>query len=70
VAQGVASNAVDVSVLPRLEKFVAEKVGDAGRESLHRARSIVTFSDEVRRERLPEVDSWLRAHASAWKVQQ
>jgi hypothetical protein len=31
---------------------------------------MVTFSDEVRRERLPEVDIWLRAHALAWKVQQ
>ncbi|HEY5757498.1 MAG TPA: M1 family metallopeptidase [Steroidobacter sp.] len=70
VAQGVASNAVDVTVLPRLEKFVTEKVGDAGRESLNRTRSMVTFRDEVRRERLPEVDTWLRAHASAWKVQQ
>jgi len=70
VAQGVASNSVDVSLLPRLEKFVAEQVGDAGRESLNRARSIVTFSDEVRRERLPQVDTWLRANASAWKVQQ
>jgi aminopeptidase N len=69
VAQGVASNAVDVSLLPRLEKFVTEQVGDAGRASLNRARSIVTFSDEVRRERLPQVDTWLRTHASAWKAQ-
>ncbi len=69
MAQGVASEAVDLTLLPRLEKFVAEKIGDAGRESLHRARSSMTFSDEVRRERLPEVDAWLRQHASAWKVQ-
>jgi aminopeptidase N len=69
MAQGVAAEAVDLTLLPRLEKFVAEKVGDAGRESLHRARSSMTFSDEVRRERLPEVDAWLRQHAAAWKVQ-
>lgn len=69
MAQTVAGNAVDLALLPRLEKFVAEKVGDAGRESLQRARSRMTFSDEVRRERLPEVDAWLRQHAAAWKTQ-
>lgn len=69
MAQAVASNAVDLTLLPRLEKFVADKVGDAGRESLHRARSAMAFSDEVRRERLPQVDAWLRQHAAAWKEQ-
>lgn len=69
MAQTVASNAVDLTLLPRLEKFVEEKIGDAGRESLNRARSQMTFNDEVRRERLPEVDTWLRQHAVAWKVQ-
>lgn len=69
VAQQVAGNSVDVTLLPRLEKFVAEKVGDAGREALNRARSTMAFSDEVRRQRLPEVDGWLREHASVWKAQ-
>jgi aminopeptidase N len=61
----VAANATDGALLPRLEKFSAEKIGDAGRESLHRARSTVTFRDEVRRERLPQVDAWLRSKASS-----
>jgi aminopeptidase N len=69
LAQGVAGRAVDLTLLPRLEKFVAEKIGDAGRESLNRARSTMTYRDEVRRERLPQVDAWLGEHASAWKVQ-
>lgn len=64
----VAGRGVDAALLPRLEKFVADKVGDAGRESLNLARSQLTFSDEVRRERLPEVDAWLRANAAAWKA--
>ena len=66
LAPKVASYAVDAALLPRLEKFVAEKVGDAGRESVHRARSLVMFSDEVRRERLPQVDAWLRDNAASW----
>lgn len=67
LAPTIAGYAVDTALLPRLERFSAEKVGDAGRESLHRARSKMTFSDEVRRERLPQVDAWLRANAKAWK---
>lgn len=66
LAPKVASYALDTALLPRLEKFSAEKSGDAGRESVHRARSVVTFNDEVRRERLPQVDAWLRDNAASW----
>lgn len=69
-APKVASYAVDAALLPRLEKFVVEKVGDAGRESVHRARSSVMFSDEVRRERLPQVDAGLRDNVAKWTAKQ
>ncbi|MET0534225.1 MAG: M1 family metallopeptidase [Steroidobacter sp.] len=60
LVSSVVGYSVDPALLARLDKFAAEKLGDAAREGVHRTRSAVMFRDEVRRERLPQMDAWLR----------
>lgn len=60
----IAANGVERELAQRLAQFSKEKFGAAGSETVERAQSTILFRDEVRRERLPQVDAWLRAQAA------
>lgn len=56
----LAARSVDRKAEQKLLEFSGKHIGEQGRESVERARSLILFSDEVRRERLPQVDAWLQ----------
>lgn len=61
----VAENSADRALAERLTAFEKARMNGAGRETFERSRSMILFKDEVRRERLPQVDAWLRTHGGS-----
>lgn len=55
----LAAKGVDAGLIRKLDEFARQRLGDKGRESVERARSLLTFNDTVRRERLPKISAWV-----------
>lgn len=57
----LAAKGVDRGLIRKLDEFARQRLGDKGRESVERARSLLVFNDTVRRERLPKINVWVEA---------
>ena len=56
----LAAEGVDRTMEQKLVQFADKQLGGQGVETVERARSLILYNDEVRRERLPQVDAWLQ----------
>lgn len=56
----LAAEGVDRTMEQKLVQFADKQLGGQGVETVERARSLIIYNDQVRRERLPQVDAWLQ----------
>jgi puromycin-sensitive aminopeptidase len=61
----IASQGSEAGLARKLEAFAKEHIGEAGRESVERARSAILFNESLRRTHQPEVQAWVAQNTNA-----
>ena len=61
-APRLASNARDTGIIAKLEAYAAKSIPESARGDVVKAEGNINEHAAIRRQRLPEVDAWLKSH--------
>jgi aminopeptidase N len=61
-APRMASNARDTGIIAKLDAYAAKSIPESARGDVVKAEGNINEHAAIRKERLPQVDAWLKSH--------